>query len=176
LATTRCESAIAWSRRLLSTFYYEPPHLARLLTTLDVLSDGRLGVGVGLGWMNDEHDIARSADWYRRGEMLYDLLAFLPAWGTITPVSWDSEVFSLPPVHADLRPVQAGGPPSWIGGASEAAMRRVGQGGTGWLGFEGLPDEVADHLWSIARRAAHDAGRDPDGRYPAGKPRAKRLN
>ena len=93
--------------------------------------------------MKDEHDIARSADWHRRGEMLDDLLAFLPAWGTITPVSWDSEVFSLPSVHADLRPVQAGGPPSWIGGASEAAMRRVGRSDTGWLGFEGLPDGVA---------------------------------
>jgi alkanesulfonate monooxygenase SsuD/methylene tetrahydromethanopterin reductase-like flavin-dependent oxidoreductase (luciferase family) len=42
-------------------------------------------------------------------------------------------------------------------------MRRVGRSGTGWLGVEGLQDEVTDHLWSIARRAAQDAGRDPDG-------------
>ncbi|WP_408633077.1 LLM class flavin-dependent oxidoreductase [Mycobacterium branderi] len=63
------------------------------------------------------------------------------------------EFFSLPPVHADLRPVQPGGPPIWIGGASEAAMRRVGRSGVGWLGVEGLQDEVTDHLWSIARRA-----------------------
>jgi alkanesulfonate monooxygenase SsuD/methylene tetrahydromethanopterin reductase-like flavin-dependent oxidoreductase (luciferase family) len=75
-------------------------------------------------------------------------------------VSWNSEFISLPPVHADLRPVQAGGPPIWIGGASEAAMRRVGRSGAGWLGVEGLQD--SDHLWSIARRAAQDAGRDPD--------------
>jgi len=94
--------------------------------------------------------------------MLDDLLAFLHEWWTTTPVSWESEFFSLPPVHADLRPVQAGGPPIWIGGASEAAMRRVGRSGTGWLGVEGLQDEVTDHLWSIARRAAQDAGRDPD--------------
>jgi Luciferase-like monooxygenase len=105
------------------TRYLDPVLLARLLTTLDVLGNGRLDVGVGLGWRKDEHDIARSADWYRRGEMLGDLLAFLHAWWTTTPVSWDSEFFSLPPVHADLRPVQAGGPPIWIGGASEAAMR-----------------------------------------------------
>ena len=39
---------------------------------------------------------------------------------------------------------------------------RVGRSGTGWLGVEGLQDEVTDHLWSIARRAAQDAGRDPD--------------
>lgn len=144
----------------LSTFYYEPVHLARMLTTLDVLSDGRLDVGVGVGWMKDELDIARGADWSRRGRMLDDLLAFLQEWWTTTPVSWDSEFFTVPPVHADLRPVQAGGPPIWIGGTSEAAMRRVGRSGTGWLGVEGLPDSV--HLWSIARRAAQDAGRDPD--------------
>jgi probable F420-dependent oxidoreductase len=144
----------------LSTFYYEPVHLARLLTTLDVLSDGRLDVGVGIGWMKDEHDIARSADWRRRGRMLDDVLAFLHEWWTTNPVSWRSEFFSLPPVHADLRPVQAGGPPIWIGGASEAAMRRVGRSGTGWLGVEGLED--SDHLWAIARRTAEDASRDPD--------------
>jgi hypothetical protein len=66
------------------------------------------------------------------------------------------------PTHVDLRPVQAGGPPVWIGGASEAAMRRVGRSGVGWLAFERLPDEVVDSLWSIARHAAEDAGRDPD--------------
>jgi probable F420-dependent oxidoreductase len=146
----------------LNTFYYEPPHLARLLTTLDVLSGGRLDVGVGLGWMKDEHDIARSADWRRRGKMLDDMLAFLHAWWTTNPVSWHSEFFSLPPTHAGLRPVQAGGPPIWIGGASEAAMRRVGRSGVGWLTFEGLPDDVVGQLWSIARRAAEDAARDPD--------------
>lgn len=155
-------SRVRLNSSTLSTFYFEPPHLARLLTTLDVLSDGRLDVGVGVGWMKDEHDIARSADWSRRGRMLDDLLAFLHEWWTTTPVSWDSEFFSLPPVHADLRPVQVGGPPIWIGGASEAAMRRVGRSGTGWLGVEGLQDEVTDHLWSVARGAAQAAGRDPD--------------
>lgn len=153
-------SRVRLNASTLSTFYYEPVHLARMLTTLDVLSDGRLDVGVGVGWMKDELDIARGADWSRRGRMLDDLLAFLHKWWTTTPVSWDSEFFTLPPVHADLRPVQVGGPPIWIGGTSEAAMRRVGRVGTGWLGVEGLPDAV--HLWSIARRAAQDAGRDPD--------------
>ncbi|TPG34453.1 TIGR03619 family F420-dependent LLM class oxidoreductase [Mycolicibacterium hodleri] len=153
-------SRVRLNASTLSTFYYEPVHLARMLTTLDVLSDGRLDVGVGVGWMKDELDIARGADWSRRGRMLDDLLAFLQHWWTTTPVSWDSEFFPLPPVHADLRPVQAGGPPIWIGGTSEAAMRRVGRVGTGWLGVEGLPN--SGHLWSIARRAAQDTGRDPD--------------
>ena len=131
-----------------------------MLTTLDVLSDGRLDVGVGVGWMKDEHDIARGADWRSRGRMLDDVLAFLQHWWNTTPVSWDGEFFSLPPVHADLRPVQVGGPPIWIGGTSEAAMRRVGRIGSGWLGVEGLQD--FDRLWSIARSTAQDTGRDPD--------------
>jgi probable F420-dependent oxidoreductase len=163
-------SRIRLNASTLSTFYYEPPHLARLLTTLDVLSDGRLGVGVGLGWMKQEYDVVRHADWHRRGKTLDDMLALLHAWWTTNPVSWDSEFFTLPPIHADLRPVQVGGPPIWIGGVSEAAMRRVGRSGVGWLGVDGLPgaalvngrDEEADRLWSIARRAAQDAGRDPD--------------
>jgi probable F420-dependent oxidoreductase len=163
-------SRIRLNASTLSTFYYEPPHLARLLTTLDVLSDGRLGVGVGLGWMKQEYDVVRHADWHRRGKILDDMLAFLHAWWTTNPVSWDSEFFTLPPIHADLRPVQVGGPPIWIGGVSEAAMRRVGRSGVGWLGVDGLPgaalvngrDEEADRLWSIACRAAQDAGRDPD--------------
>lgn len=155
-------SRVRLNASTLSTFYYEPVHLARLLTTLDVLSQGRLDVGVGIGWMKDEHDIARSADWRRRGRILDDLLAFLHEWWTTTPVSWHSEFFSLSPIHADLRPVQPGGPPIWIGGASAAAVRRVGRSGTGWLGVEGLQAEVTDQLWSIARRAAQDAGRDPD--------------
>ena len=69
-------SRVRLNSSTLSTFYYEPVHLARLLTTLDVLSGGRLDVGVGIGWMKDEHDIARGADWRRRGRMLDDLLAF----------------------------------------------------------------------------------------------------
>ncbi len=150
-------SRVRLNSSTLSTFYYEPPHLARLLTTLDVLSGGRLEVGVGLGWMKDEHDIARSADWHQRGQILDDLLAFLHAWWTANPVCWDSQFFSMPPTHADLRPVQAGGPPIWIGGASEAAMRRVGRSAVGWLAFEGLPDDVVASWWSIARRAAEDA-------------------
>jgi probable F420-dependent oxidoreductase len=163
-------SRVRLNTSTLSTFYYEPPHLARQLTTLDVLSDGRLGVGVGLGWMKQEYDVARNADWQRRGKMLDDTLAFLHAWWTTSPVSWDSEFFTMPPVHAGLRPVQVGGPPIWIGGASEAAMRRVGRSGVGWLGVEGpapaasvsSQDEGAGRLWSVARRAAQDAGRDPD--------------
>ena len=170
-------SRVRLNASTLSTFYYEPPHLARLLTTLDVLSDGRLEVGVGLGWMKDEHDIARGADWHRRGQILDDLLAFLHAWWTTNPVSWDSQFFSIPQTHAGLRPVQAGGPPIWIGGASEAAMRRVGRSAVGWLAFEGLPEDVVAKL--VVARAPSGRGRLPRSRRAedrhANQPRTEHL-
>ena len=50
-----------------------------------MLSDGRLEAGVGLGWVKDEYDIVRGADWHRRGKLLDDVLAFLHAWWTTTP-------------------------------------------------------------------------------------------
>ena len=73
-------SRVRLNASTLNTFYYDPTHLARQLTTLDVLSDGRLDVGVGVGWMKDELDIAHGADWHQRGRMLDDLLAFLQQW------------------------------------------------------------------------------------------------
>jgi alkanesulfonate monooxygenase SsuD/methylene tetrahydromethanopterin reductase-like flavin-dependent oxidoreductase (luciferase family) len=148
-------SRVRLNASTLSTFYYEPPHLARLLTTLDVLSDGRLDVGVGLGWMKDEHDIARGADWRRRGKMLDDLLAFLHEWWTTTPVSWDSEFLSLPPVHADLRPSRRAVRPS--GPAVPARPRCAGSAaaapaGSGSRDCRTRPPATCGRLRAVRRR------------------------
>src|ERR1700761_3267773 len=178
-------SRVRLNASTLSTFYYEPPHLARMLTTLDVLSDGRLDVGVGLGWMKDEHDIARSADWHRRGRMLDDLLAFLHEWWTTTPVSWDSEFLSLPPVHADLRPVQPGGPPIWIGGFSEGgggpgrapppAPRGAGRRPRSRRAEESHPRQRRNgHVRRLAGRQAQALCRGRCGRGVRGRLRAVR--
>ena len=156
-------SRIRFNFSTLNAPLYEPVQLARMLTTLDFLSDGRLGAGFGLGWMREEYD-ALDVPWSHRGRRLDDLLSFLNAWWTTNPVTFDSPLLSLslPPTQVDLRPIQAGGPPIWLAGASEAALRRVGRRATGWLGFDGLPDAYLTALWTSARRAAEEAGRDPD--------------
>jgi probable F420-dependent oxidoreductase len=140
---------------------HQPIHLARTLTTLDVLSDGRLDAGFGLGWMRDEYD-ALGLSWSSRGRRLDDILSFLQRWWTTNPVEYESPFISLPRSRVDLRPVQSGGPPIYLGGASPAALARIGRCAAGWLGFDGIPDDAAASLWSTARHAAEDAGRDPD--------------
>ncbi|MGV9803940.1 LLM class flavin-dependent oxidoreductase, partial [Mycobacterium sp. NPDC003449] len=57
---------------------------------------------------------------------------------------------------------QPGGPRIFLGGSSPAALARVGRRGDGWIGFDTIPEDSAKSLWSTARRAAEDSGRDPD--------------
>jgi len=137
--------------------YYGQVALARALTTLDVLSAGRLDVGFGLGWMRDEY-AAAGVDWRTRGRRLDDLLDFLDAWWTTNPVRHDGPYLHLPDTQVDLRPVQPGGPPIYLGGFSEAALQRVGRRATGWLTVA----RVQPKPWDTIRRAAESAGRDPD--------------
>lgn len=151
---------IRLSSSTLNAPYYDPVHLARALTSLDVLSGGRLDVGFGLGWMQDEHDVVGAA-WRERGRRLDDLLTFLHAWWTTNPVEHSSPYLHLPPTRVDLRPVRPGGPDVYLGGVSAAALERVGRRASGWLSIDGLPPAVAADLWATARRAAEAAGRDP---------------
>lgn len=139
---------------------HQPIHLARSLTTLDVLSGGRLDAGFALGWLRDEYD-ALGVPWSQRGRVLDDLLSFLHVWWTADPVAYESPYISLPPVLPGLRPVQPGGPPIYLGGTSVAALARVGRRAAGWLGVDVLPEDYLGVLWDTARRAAEDAGRDP---------------
>lgn len=140
---------------------HQPVRLAQTLTTLDVLSDGRIDAGFGLSWVRDEYDVL-GLDWSSRGRRLDDTLDFLHVWWTENPVEYQSPFISLPPSRVDLRPVQAGGPPVYLGGSSQAALARVGRRAQGWMGFDRLPDDVSTSFWSTARHAAEAAGRDPD--------------
>lgn len=140
---------------------FEPIQLAQTLTTLDVMSNGRLGVGIGLGWMREEYD-ARGLAWSERGKRLDDLLSFLQTWWTKDPVEYSSPYISLPKSRVSLRPTQPGGPPVYLAGATSAALRRVGRRAVGWLTFDAIPDDVMAGMWVQIGQAAEGAGRDPE--------------
>lgn len=142
--------------------WYNAVLLGRALTSLDVLSGGRLDVGVGLGWMRDEY-AASGVDYPSRGRRLEETLDVWRSMWSEDPVEHHGEFFDVAASVMDVRPQQQGGPPVLLGGASFGAMERVGRRGAGWLGLPGLPADFETALWDAARRAAEAAGRDPEG-------------
>ncbi|MEU1817091.1 TIGR03619 family F420-dependent LLM class oxidoreductase [Streptomyces roseifaciens] len=140
--------------------WHPPLLLARTLTSLDHVSGGRLDVGLGVGWLRDEYT-AVNADFGRRGARLDEILDVLHGIWSETEFAHDGPHWTIPRAHVGLRPVQQPRPPVYLGGFSPAAMRRIGRRADGWAGVALAPGVHAG-LWSMARRAAEEAGRDPD--------------
>src|SRR6516162_1412578 len=133
---------------------------ARQLATLDLLSGGRLRVGVGVGWVREEAQAAGMA-WDQRGRRSEEHIALLRhlwcAEGEL--VEFHGEFHDLPAVHVDPRPIQR--PiPLYVGGHSEVALDRAGRIGDGWIAAPMSPARVAER-WARVHQAAERAGRNP---------------
>jgi probable F420-dependent oxidoreductase len=143
---------------------YPPVQLARQLTSIDVLSGGRLTVGLGIGWSPDEYR-AVGVPFTRRGAQFDELLDVLDKLWTSNPVEHHGTRWSVPPSWVDLKPVQQPRPPVYLGSTTAHGLSRVGRRADGWLPRVRLPDQVdLDTLRrgrEIIDRAAIDAGRDP---------------
>jgi probable F420-dependent oxidoreductase len=135
--------------------------LAKAAATLDVLSGGRLVLGVGTGWQEEEYR-ALGVDWQRRHQRFDDQLAACAALWTGGPVDVVSPTVSFEGIHCRPRPVRDDGVPFWIGGTlTERNLTRIVRWGSGWIPapVDG-PDEVADGVRRL-RAALTEAGRDP---------------
>jgi probable F420-dependent oxidoreductase len=139
--------------------YHEPIALAKALTTIDVLSGGRLMVGVASGWLREEFDLL-GVPFRERGARTDEYLAVLRALWTEERVTYRGRFVRLEDAAFFPKPVQKPHPPIWIGGSSAAAFRRVGRVGDGWLAVPRAPAELAGDVATI-RREAEAAGRDP---------------
>lgn len=133
--------------------------LARMLTSLDQVSGGRLDVGLGTGWLRDEYT-ATGALWKGRGKQLEELLDVLRKFWTDDPVEHKSERWTVPAAKVGLRSTQRPHPPVLLGGLSAAVLDRVGRRADGWLPA-GLPVPYLAKLWKTVVSAAEKAGRDP---------------
>ncbi|MBN9622729.1 MAG: TIGR03619 family F420-dependent LLM class oxidoreductase, partial [Actinobacteria bacterium] len=134
--------------------------LARALTTLDAVSEGRLELGLGTSWMRDEYEVA-GVPWEERGARLDEMLDVFDKLWSDTEVEHRGRFWEIPPSKVDLRPVRAGGPAVLLGGFTPAAMARAGSRGAGWIAIAGAPEEFEESLWGMAVAAAEGAGRDP---------------
>jgi probable F420-dependent oxidoreductase len=111
--------------------YRHPLDTARALACVDQLSGGRLIVGVGVGWAKQEFE-ALGVPFHRRGAITDDYLAAIKAAWTQDVASHAGPFVSFKDVHTAPRPARAPHPPLWVGGASDAALRRAVRHGQAW--------------------------------------------
>jgi probable F420-dependent oxidoreductase len=135
--------------------------LAKTLATLDVLSQGRLDLGVGTGWQAEEFAGA-GLPFEGRGSRMDDTLRACRALWRDTPASFSSPTVSFDELWCLPRPVQPGGIPIWFGlRLNPKNVARIVEFGAGWMPLLDRDEE----LWSGVeqlRRAFREAGRDPD--------------
>jgi probable F420-dependent oxidoreductase len=133
---------------------------AKLATTLDQVSAGRLDLGVGVGGEYPPEFEAAGVDVRERGARTDEALELLRALWRGGTVDFAGRFTRVPGLALQPGPVQPGGPPVWLGGRRPAAIRRAGRFGDVWMPYMYTPEQLASSLAEV-RGAAEQAGRDP---------------
>lgn len=139
-----------------------PALLAKTMASLDVLSSGRLTVGLGIGWLPQEYGAA-GVPFERRGARMDEYLRCLEALWTQDPVEFAGEFYTVPRSHMSPQPVQRPHPPVLLGGAAAPALRRAGRLAQGWISSSGQDLPRIGASIETVREGAREAGRDPEG-------------
>jgi probable F420-dependent oxidoreductase len=136
-----------------------PLVLAKELATLDMLSGGRVELGLGVGWLKEEFD-ALGVPWERRGARNDEYIAAMRTLWSGPEVEFHGEFVDFPPVTCSPRPVQDS-IPILVGGDTDVAINRAVRLADGYFPGEGDVERLGGLITRV-RRAADDAGRDPD--------------
>ena len=135
---------------------HNPVITAKQVATLDVMSGGRVMLGIGVGWLKEEFE-ALGAPFEARGRRTDEYIAAMrELWSAERP-SFQGEFVQFEGAYCRPQPVN-GSVPILIGGHSKAAARRAGRLGDGYFPARGADAEMI----SLVRQAAAEAGRDPD--------------
>lgn len=140
--------------------FYAPAVLARALTGIDVLSGGRLQVGLGQGWSPEEL-AATGSSMGERGARLEELLDVLDAWWGADPVTHAGPTTTIAPSARGLKPSRRPRPPILLAAYSPAGLDRVARRADGW-NPAGIPVELLAPMFAGVRDLAASHGRDPD--------------
>jgi probable F420-dependent oxidoreductase len=138
-----------------------PPGLAaKQIASIDFLSGGRVLLGVGVGGEGPKDFEAAGVPLGERGPRTDEAIEALRVLFSGGPCTFSGQFHRFEDVEIDPPPVRPGGPPILVGGRTEAALRRAGRLGDGWLAYMVSADSFARDL-AVVRRHAEDAGRDP---------------
>jgi len=146
--------------------YRNPVVTAKMLATLDVMSGGRVILGVGVGWLEEEFEALAAPPYPERGRVTDEYLRLMRECWTREPVEWKGRYYAMAEVSALPKPLQKGGIPIWTGGHTDAALRRTGEIADGWhpIGHRPPavlhPPEYAEKV-AIIHGWAQKAGRNP---------------
>jgi len=142
--------------------YRHPLYWAKIATTIDQLSTGRLIMGVGVGWMNEEF-AALGAPFKERGQVSDEQLQLLDKLWKDEHINFHGQHYDIDDIAFSPKPFQKPRIPIWVGGEGKLAQRRAGIYGDAWFPYfvRITPDELAKRFDNV-RRSAREAGRDPD--------------
>jgi len=151
-------SSIRLGTTVLILPYRPPVATAKQLATLDVLSNGRLILGVGVGWMAEEAAVL-GMPWDHRGQRADEQLQIFKHLFTEAEPSFEGQFYQFPPVGFEPKPIQQP-VPVWVGGSTDAAFRRAARFGHGFhAAFQ--PLEVVRDEWRAVHAACEAIDRDP---------------
>jgi probable F420-dependent oxidoreductase len=153
-------SKIALGTSVLNMPLHNPVMLARQLATLDVLSGGRLRVGLGQAWSVDEMEAAGGTP-KERAARADEFVQVLKTVWTTDPAEFSGEYFTLPRSVLQPKPIQSPHPPIYMAAYAAGALKRVGRTADGWMP-SGVPLAATWQMMGQVREAAWAAGRDPN--------------
>jgi probable F420-dependent oxidoreductase len=143
-----------------------PTVVAKSVATIDVLSRGRVVLGVGVGGEYPKEFEACGVPVRERGARVDESIDVMRRLWSGSHVTHKGRFFSFEDVTMEPRPVQPAGPPIWIGGRSDAAMRRTARLADGYYPYLVTPQRFSENLAKI-RGWAQESGRDPSCIEPA---------
>lgn len=141
---------------------HHPVLMAKAVTSVDVVSGGRVVLGVGVGGENPAEFEAMGISVAERGGRADEAIPLLRALWSGQPVSHNGRFFAVPEAEMTPKPVQPNGPPVWIAGRSPAALARTARCGDGWIGIFCSPARYGAAVREVVRQCAETA-RDPAG-------------
>jgi probable F420-dependent oxidoreductase len=144
---------------------YPPALLAKMAAALDVVSDGRLVLGVGIGGEIPADLESCGVPLAERGARATEALSIVRRLWTEDDVTVEGRFTRFSDVTLDLKPVSQPHPPIWVSGRTEAAMRRAAHLGDGWMPYMYTPEMLASSIGKI-QAWAEEAGRPADAVRP----------
>ena len=165
-------AAVTSNIRILSSVmvvpHRNPVHAAKTIATIDILSKGRITIGCGAGWMEEEFLAIGAEPFNERGKVTDEYIRIFKELWTADKPSFHGRYNSFSDIKFEPKPVQKPHPPLWIGGESAAAKRRAISLGDGWFPIGANPNfplnTSAKYFAAISslKQMAAQADRDPD--------------